>query len=240
MTIVAILGADTPKMQAIEGLLTEAGVPFVYGLHGGERVRSATAYRTDGLSGDIPPGAEVWVVEGDGPAVNALREAGHTVVTIDHHRPGDPGYGRPPAEFLPASSIGQILVLMRKMLPEHWPRAEMGSGFGEDEAYLSGPYGEERTSPRKTYFDRDDFDDVGAPWSLGSMDEGDWYSLEDDGTWWLHWGEGGCDVGSYYYAAAIPHDLVLAAAADYCLAAAIRGECPGVDPDDLMRWREDQ
>lgn len=27
------------------------------------------------------------------------------------------------------------------------------------------------------------------------------------------------------------------AAADHCLAAAYRGECPGVDPDHLMAWR---
>src|SRR5690606_42081711 len=35
----------------------------------------------------------------------------------------------------------------------------------------------------------------------------------------------------------IPDRYVLAAAADHCLAAAYRGECPGVDPDALMRWR---
>ena len=28
----------------------------------------------------------------------------------DHHRPGDPGYGRPPAEFMGASSLGQVIV----------------------------------------------------------------------------------------------------------------------------------
>src|SRR5690606_34614139 len=35
----------------------------------------------------------------------------------------------------------------------------------------------------------------------------------------------------------IPQRYVFAAAADHCLAAAYRGECPGVDPDALMRWR---
>src|SRR5690606_22285652 len=35
----------------------------------------------------------------------------------------------------------------------------------------------------------------------------------------------------------IPQSYVFAAAADHCLAAAYRGECPGVDPDALMRWR---
>jgi len=31
------------------------------------------------------------------------------VIRLDHHRPGDAGYGRPPAEFLEASSIGQLV-----------------------------------------------------------------------------------------------------------------------------------
>lgn len=35
----------------------------------------------------------------------------------------------------------------------------------------------------------------------------------------------------------IPRSLVLTAAADHCLGAAYRGECPGVDPDALMQWR---
>src|SRR5690606_10629563 len=37
--------------------------------------------------------------------------------------------------------------------------------------------------------------------------------------------------------ALIPRPLIYAAAADHCLGAAYRGECPGVDPDELMRWR---
>src|SRR5690606_15675856 len=34
-----------------------------------------------------------------------------------------------------------------------------------------------------------------------------------------------------------PEAFVLVAAADHCLGAAYRGECPGVDPDALMHWR---
>jgi hypothetical protein len=44
-------------------------------------------------------------------------------------------------------------------------------------------------------------------------------------------------VGSPSGPLSIPKELVLAAAADHCLAAAYRGECPGVDPDELMAWR---
>lgn len=35
----------------------------------------------------------------------------------------------------------------------------------------------------------------------------------------------------------VPADWLMVAAADHCLAAAYRGECPGVGPDELMRWR---
>jgi hypothetical protein len=34
-----------------------------------------------------------------------------------------------------------------------------------------------------------------------------------------------------------PREVMMIAASDHCLAAAYRGECPGVDPDELMRWR---
>ncbi|GEM_PF-6844881 len=32
-------------------------------------------------------------------------------LVVDHHRPGDPGFGKPPSEAIPASSLGQILRL---------------------------------------------------------------------------------------------------------------------------------
>jgi hypothetical protein len=35
----------------------------------------------------------------------------------------------------------------------------------------------------------------------------------------------------------VPDDILCAAAADHCLAAAYRGDCPGVEPDALMQWR---
>lgn len=57
-------------------------------------------------------------------------------------------------------------------------------------------------------------------------------------------GEMFCIVSDGWYVAhggglvsPIPAEIVLTAAADHCLAAAYQGECPGVDPDELMRWR---
>jgi hypothetical protein len=50
------------------------------------------------------------------------------------------------------------------------------------------------------------------------------------------WGEAS-GAAKYRGSVWIPQRYVLAAAADHCLAAAYRGECHGVDPDALMRWR---
>jgi len=38
--------------------------------------------------------------------------AGIEVVIVDHHAPGDPGYGLPPEKFWEASSIGQVFSLL--------------------------------------------------------------------------------------------------------------------------------
>src|SRR5690606_3726094 len=51
-------------------------------------------------------------------------------VRVDHHRPGDPGHGRPPAEFMAASSIGQVIVELARLgrLPPGWPRGPLYAG----------------------------------------------------------------------------------------------------------------
>src|SRR5690606_4175915 len=116
----------------------------------GQRVYPGNAYRCP--VPEVPEGSTVYAVE----CVGELPEGW---IRIDHHRPGDPGYGKPPEEFLPASSIGQVLI---------------------------------------------ELDRLGVADRIPSKD-----ILE----------------------------AIRAAAADHCLAAAYRGECPGVDPDALMRWR---
>jgi hypothetical protein len=106
-------------------------------------------------------------------------------VIIDHHNPGDPGYGRSPAEFLPASSIGQVIAILgddRIAINRHTLSAE---------------------SPQDLYL---------VP--AGALAD------DSDPAWCLGTGF-------------VPTDIVLTAAADHCLDAARRGECPGVDPDDL-------
>jgi hypothetical protein len=182
--ITAILGAQDLEMELIRRLVRRAGGRVLFAADSfGRRVRPETAYSAvravspdgldpltlvrDGLVLIVECGAAehctdaAWLALGDAPAV----------VRCDHHRPGDPGYGRPPQEYLPASSIGQVIAALAAV-PGAVSRA------------------------------------------LDLPDGGDHLPL--------------CRV---------PEPVRYAAAADHCLAAAYRGECPGVDPDGLMRWR---
>lgn len=170
-----ILGAADPEMELIEKLLRECGEEVRYATdEQGRRVHPGNAYRCP--TPVVPEGATAYAVE----CIDVLPEVW---VRIDHHRPGDPGYGRPPEDFMAASSIGQVLSVLRR----HGP---------------------------------------------AFFDAGEWITCD---------GGEPRDVGGFVigmpYADTVPHEMVLAAAADHCLAHAYAGRCPGVDPDDLLAWR---
>lgn len=223
-----VLGAPDPEMAAIEGLLRECRETVVYAADArGERVTAGASYRGESLiadSGNHPctdGTTDVYLVECELLTPDARFEpgedichpelAGRTVRRIDHHRPGDPGYGRQPSEFLEASSIGQVVAELSRVgrLPGSWDREVGPEGLGLGEFFFA-PDGDPSAAP--------DWFVVSAVHAYGSDDGGE---PDFDST----------DL------ARIPHDLVLCAAADHCLGAAYRGECPAVDPDALMAWR---
>lgn len=148
--VLFVLGAADPEMQAIEALLAAHDVPRLRATVAGKRVYPANAYKAE-----LPPAAEVVRARGGRVyLVECVGVAAPGVTRIDHHMPGDPGYGRPPAEYWQASSLGQTVAALI---------------------------------------------DVGL------------------------------DV-------AVTPAMRLTAAADHCLGAAYRGECPGIDPEALMSW----
>ncbi|MBI3256094.1 MAG: hypothetical protein HYZ63_03940 [Candidatus Andersenbacteria bacterium] len=120
-----VLGAADPEMVAIEKLLRDAGERFVYAMCEGKRVHPGNAYKSDDVSEEtVCWGDATHVVECHCPKIypKVLAERlGRSevvrpdVVRIDHHRPGDPGYGKPGEKFLEASSIGQTIALLAKM-----------------------------------------------------------------------------------------------------------------------------
>lgn len=224
-----VLGASDPEMELIERVLRECGERVEYAAVWRDgvrrRVTAAEAYGPDveigwGLRGLR---ATAYMVECApavlvGSSIDGI-DWGGVAVTIDHHRPGDPGYGRPPSEFLTASSLGQVISELARLGQLPWE--QVGCGSYDD------PVGCERGSllpwyPHPGGGRVEDLPLSSAEWQVCIVAPG-----ETGGDW-------GADPSDW---AVVPRDLVLCAAADHCLPAAYRGECPGVDPDALMRWR---
>jgi hypothetical protein len=143
-----ILGAPDPEMSEIEALLREQSETVAYATVDGVRVHPGNAYRADCpavlQAGGLPAsgdGITVVAVECDWD--HAFESTCAVVVRVDHHRPGDPGYGRAAADYLPGSSIGQVIALLvragrlgdvttRTPLGVRWkfePRAEIAPGL---------------------------------------------------------------------------------------------------------------
>lgn len=223
-----ILGAPDPEMESIEALLRECGETVRHATApSGERIRpgqygapihigdATTVYTVEcdpplacGEPEDEPDAGQVTI---DGRRYMAARRCVEvSVIRIDHHCPGDPGYGRPPSEFLAASSIGQVIA---ELALAHALRLDWAP------CYHRQPYGWQSQAPQfEPYYGcghtRGRLGWVGSParWAVG------YPAAHTDAIY-------------------IPAEIVLIAAADHCLGAAYRGECPGVDPDALMRWR---
>lgn len=116
-TMLLVLGAPDPEMAAIERLATAAGMQAAYAVGpDGQRVHPGNAYRAIGYTYPVDPkgvhhgpawGSVTHLVECDTAEVGCLSDL---VVRCDHHRSGDPGFGKPPEEFLSASSIGQVVA----------------------------------------------------------------------------------------------------------------------------------
>lgn len=125
-----VIGARDPEMEYIvQHLLRDAHVPWVAAVDAqGRNVHPGNAYAADIKTLDGMSGPVVFV-ECDVPGAPVV-----PVAICDHHRLGDPGFGRPPAEFLPASSVGQVASLLARngWIPT-WPggRAREGHRLGQ-------------------------------------------------------------------------------------------------------------
>lgn len=238
-----VLGASDPEMEMIERLLRGCGEHVEYATvwrdGARRRVTPAEAYAPDVEIGAGLRGlrATAYMVECApavlvGSSVDGINWSGG-VVKIDHHRPGDPGYGRPPEDFMAASSIGQVIAelaktgALRRAIPKeheiaHWMVS-----------YRDLPVAEYNEMLRTQWF-----------WSRQDMPGPEPYPSDGTiarGVSWIYDGYAvAVHRNDFYFerrVALIPRPIILAAAADHCLGAAYRGECPGVDPDELMRWR---
>jgi len=214
MTDLYILGAPDPEMAAIESLLTSAGQRIAYALDPeGKRVHPGNAYAAlmpieVSRHLDDDGGHAVVLVECCDAAARGTK-LDPRIFRADHHRPGDPGYDKQPAEFLSGSSLGQVIARLAALdaLPADWIRS------------------------RSTNFP------IGRAGRFGVSDAGQWaVGLPDDPPL-IGEDAGGHPVSAGWLQAIIPDTVVLIAAADHCPGHAYAGLCHGVEPDVLLAWR---
>jgi len=110
-----ILGAADPEMVAIEKILESNDQPWTVAEDShGRRVRG------DAYHACIPDTAgfdRVVRVECSWPGADTDPRVG----VIDHHFPGDPGYGMPPSHSWEGSSLGQLCEMLN-VAPSRWLR----------------------------------------------------------------------------------------------------------------------
>ena len=110
MKKVFILGSPDPEMMAIEDYLSNKGVQFLYAsVNGKERVRPFEANKAAKVLD--PKTMREVLLPVEFVVIECRLEGIKPDMIIDHHNPGDPGFGRPPKEAFEASSIGQLLTM---------------------------------------------------------------------------------------------------------------------------------
>ena len=101
-----VLGSPDPEMRVIGAVLNRCGQQSVRAAtHNGRRANARQSYQADRIVLDSHHG--VVLIECRMPV-----EGAKSVIRVDHHAPGDPGYGQPPARYWEASSIGQVFALL--------------------------------------------------------------------------------------------------------------------------------
>lgn len=216
LKLIIIFGGADPEAGVAETVATAAGLEIAFAANQKGRVSPGSAYDADRI---ILATGEILLPTQLNPSEVAFFECSlpgiEPHVRFDHHRPGDTGYGRPPAEYWPASSLGQLCGWLGLAI--------LISHRDEDAAQILG--------------DREGPQSVELSWS-GIGDIPGYRSIVPGLNRWPTGKRGQWEGLSLPFDPEIePLEALHAAAADHCLAAAYRGECPGINPDELMRWR---
>jgi hypothetical protein len=133
--LIVVFGALDHESRAAIALCRRLGVTTATATVAGKPCHAGNAMAADGFSRDDAR-EDICHDHFDFVLLECGTKAapeGRVIARCDHHNPGDAGFGRPPAEYWRASSIGQLYYQFqsRGLIP--WPRHE------EDEA-LDVPY----------------------------------------------------------------------------------------------------
>ena len=122
-SIVVILGAADPEMNAVAIACGKLGIRTLQAAVDGVACHPGNAYKCDGFV-DGGVNADDYVI-----SVECVVAGLVPAFAADHHKPGDRGYGRPPAEFWAASSIGQVF---QHLFDGGVPAMSLVEAFGEE------------------------------------------------------------------------------------------------------------
>src|SRR5690606_16260759 len=123
-------------------------------VHPGSAYKAIGAVTPDGTRPGLDWDTIVVLVECDGgPLRDSLGvtfaevrsgHPGREFRVIDHHRPGDPGYGKPPAEFFSASSIGQVLKHLQDsgLVDTTFVSSVVGDRYDDNGIFFAGEAGD--------------------------------------------------------------------------------------------------
>ena len=103
-----VIGGHDSEMVQIESILIDNGYTIVRAEKDGKRVRRHEAYDADYPK---PRYDQVWIeCSHHDYSKKEMKSLG--IEILDHHHPGDSGYGKSPLEYFEASSIGQLHKLL--------------------------------------------------------------------------------------------------------------------------------
>ena len=108
---VIIFGAPDIEEQRARKVAALHGCILATATIAGAPVNPMTAYKADGYridAGEVGAETECIIFECSPSAASGLM----VVARCDHHNPGDTGFGLPPAQYLEASSLGQMLQFL--------------------------------------------------------------------------------------------------------------------------------
>lgn len=111
-----ILGGSDVEMTAIENILKQCDVAYAYASINWQRCHGGNAYKANGW---ITPdggyftsatGTQLYFVECE---VQLRADHEPAPIVVDHHRPGDPGFGQEAKDYFNASSVGQVIACLQ-------------------------------------------------------------------------------------------------------------------------------
>ena len=109
VSLTIVFGAMDPEAERAMDVAKKSGARIVKVVNRfGNSVKPHEAYNKHKTYPSVLPGDRVVLFECDPDLTHGVK----VVARCDHHRPGDPGYGRPPEEYWEASSLGQLCAIL--------------------------------------------------------------------------------------------------------------------------------